>query len=53
MHWSPFTAKAEVVAALRRHGLVQARATRELGLTQRQMGYRIKKYGITLLDFSC
>ncbi|HCC55001.1 MAG TPA: nif-specific transcriptional activator NifA [Desulfobulbaceae bacterium] len=44
--------KEEVVAALRRHGWVQARAARELGLTQRQMGYRIKKYGIVLPDFS-
>ncbi len=43
--------KAEVVAALRRHGWVQARAARELGLTQRQMGYRIKKYGIAMPDF--
>jgi len=38
--------KEEVIAALRRHGWVQARAARELGLTQRQMGYRIKKHGI-------
>ncbi|MCX5876678.1 MAG: nif-specific transcriptional activator NifA [Deltaproteobacteria bacterium] len=44
--------KEEVVAALRRHGWVQARAARELGLTQRQMGYRIKKYGIIPPDFS-
>ncbi|MFA7383164.1 MAG: nif-specific transcriptional activator NifA [Desulfurivibrionaceae bacterium] len=44
--------KEEVVAALRRHGWVQARAARELGLTQRQMGYRIKKYRIVLPDFS-
>ena len=44
--------KEEVVAALRRNGWVQARAARELGLTQRQMGYRIKKYEITLPDFS-
>ncbi|MFA7346933.1 MAG: nif-specific transcriptional activator NifA [Desulfurivibrionaceae bacterium] len=44
--------KEEVESALRRHGWVQARAARELGLTQRQMGYRIKKYGIALPDFS-
>ncbi len=44
--------KEEVEGALRRHGWVQARAARELGLTQRQMGYRIKKYGIALPDFS-
>ena len=44
--------KEEVEGALRRHGWVQARAARELGLTQRQMGYRIKKYGIAPPDFS-
>lgn len=43
--------KEEVEGALRRHGWVQARAARELGLTQRQMGYRIKKYGIAPPDF--
>jgi len=36
----------EVEAALRRHGWVQVRAARDLGLTQRQIGYRIKKYGL-------
>ena len=44
--------REEVEGALRRHGWVQARAARELGLTQRQIGYRIKKYGIALPDFS-
>lgn len=42
--------KAEVVAALNRHGWVQVRAARELGLTQRQIGYRIKKYNLTRYD---
>ncbi len=36
----------QVEAALKRHGWVQARAARELGLTQRQIGYRIKKYNL-------
>lgn len=36
----------EVETALKRHGWVQARAARELGLTQRQIGYRIKKYNL-------
>ncbi|MCI5140131.1 MAG: AAA family ATPase, partial [Candidatus Electrothrix sp. AR1] len=36
--------REQVVAALKRHGWVQARAARELGLTQRQIGYRIKKF---------
>jgi Nif-specific regulatory protein len=40
--------KDEVVAALRRHGWVQARAARALGLTQRQIGYRIKRHGIVI-----
>jgi len=36
----------EIEAALKRHGWVQARAARELGLTQRQIGYKIKKLGL-------
>ncbi|WP_240910113.1 nif-specific transcriptional activator NifA [Desulfopila sp. IMCC35008] len=40
----------EVEAALRRHGWVQVRAAEELGLTQRQIGYRIKKYGLSRID---
>ncbi len=43
--------REEVLAALRRHGWVQARAARELGLTPRQIGYRIKKYGIERPNF--
>jgi Nif-specific regulatory protein len=43
--------REEIVAALKRHGWVQARAARELGLTQRQIGYRIKKYSIREPDF--
>jgi transcriptional regulator with GAF, ATPase, and Fis domain len=38
--------REEVEAALLRHGWVQVRAARDLGLTQRQIGYRIKKYGL-------
>ena len=38
--------RAEIKAALVRNGWVQARAARELGLTQRQMGYRIKKFNL-------
>lgn len=40
--------REQVVAALKRNGYVQARAARELGLTQRQIGYRIKKYEIEI-----
>ena len=38
--------REQVEAALKRHGWVQARAARELGLTQRQIGYRIKKFNL-------
>jgi Nif-specific regulatory protein len=38
--------RREVLAALERHGWVQSRAARELGLTLRQMGYRIRKFGL-------
>ncbi len=36
--------REQVEDALVRHGWVQARAARELGLTQRQIGYRMKKF---------
>ncbi|MBI5556632.1 MAG: nif-specific transcriptional activator NifA [Deltaproteobacteria bacterium] len=42
--------RLEVEEALNRHGWVQARAARELGLTQRQIGYKIKKYGLKRPD---
>ena len=38
--------REEIEMSLRRNGWVQVRAARELGLTERQMGYRIKKYGL-------
>ncbi len=38
--------RREVVAALERHNWVQSHAARDLGLTLRQIGYRIKKYGL-------
>jgi Nif-specific regulatory protein len=41
-----------VESALRRNGWVQARAARELGLTQRQIGYKIKKFGLEIPEFS-
>jgi Nif-specific regulatory protein len=42
--------KEEIRSALMRNGWVQVRAARELGLTQRQIGYRIKKYGLDRYD---
>lgn len=42
--------RTEIEAALRRNGWVQVRAAKELGLTERQIGYRIKKYGLNRYD---
>ncbi len=39
-----------VESALQRNGWVQARAARELGLTPRQIGYKIKKYKMQAPD---
>ncbi|MCF8057132.1 MAG: nif-specific transcriptional activator NifA [Desulfocapsa sp.] len=44
--------RQEVEASLRRNGWVQARAAKELGLTQRQIGYRIKKFRLTKPAFA-
>lgn len=41
--------KREVVAALERNRWVQSQTARELGLTLRQVGYRIKKFGLDRL----
>lgn len=38
--------KAEIAAALERAGWVKAKAARMLGITERMIGYKIKKYGI-------
>jgi Nif-specific regulatory protein len=42
--------KEIVESAMQRNGWVQARAARELGISQRQIGYKIKKYGIITPD---
>ena len=44
--------RAEIKAALVRNGWVQARAARDLGLTQRQIGYRIKKFNLDRPEFA-
>lgn len=44
--------RQEVESSLRRNGWVQARAAKELGLTQRQIGYRIKKFKLTKPAFA-
>lgn len=41
--------KREILAALERHGWIQSRAAKELGLTLRQVGYRLKKYRLEAL----
>jgi Nif-specific regulatory protein len=35
-----------VIDALERNNLNQSAAARELGITLRQMGYRVKKFGL-------
>ncbi|AAS94455.1 sigma 54-interacting transcriptional regulator [Nitratidesulfovibrio vulgaris] len=41
--------QGELLAALRRNGWIQHKAARELGLTPRQMGYRIRQWGLAPL----
>ncbi len=36
--------RTEVLAALRRNDWIQHKAAKDLGITQRQMGYRVRKY---------
>ena len=38
--------KEEIIKALQECEWVMARAARKLGITERMIGYRIKKYGI-------
>ncbi len=43
--------RERVRSALERCGYVQAKAARVLGLTPRQLAYRVRKYGIPLERF--
>jgi Nif-specific regulatory protein len=45
---TPDGEREQVVAALERCGWVQAKAARLLGMTVRQLAYRVRKFGITL-----
>lgn len=36
----------EIIAALKESNWIMARAARKLGITERMIGYKIKKYGI-------
>jgi Nif-specific regulatory protein len=38
--------RSEVISALERNNWIQSRAAKELGITLRQMGYRIKKFNL-------
>ena len=38
--------KEEIIKALKESKWVKAKAARGLGITERMMGYKIKKYGI-------
>ena len=38
--------KSEIIAALRRNQWIQLRAAKDLGITPRQMGYRVIKFGL-------
>lgn len=38
--------RRRIVASLRKHAHVQARAARELGVTARQLGYKMRKYDL-------
>lgn len=39
--------KEEIIKTLKECRWVMAKAARELGITERMIGYKIKKYGIT------
>ncbi len=42
--------KEEIVSALRKCNWVMARAARTLGITERMIGYKIKKYGLRIKE---
>ncbi len=41
--------KERIINALKEHNYIQSHAARALGITPRQLGYRIKKYGIKIV----
>ena len=42
--------REEIVKALRESNWVMARAARRLGITERMIGYKIRKYGIRVKE---
>lgn len=42
--------REEIINALRECNWIMARAARRLGITERMIGYKIKKYGIRIKE---
>ena len=42
--------REEIISALKECDWVMARAARKLGITERMIGYRIKKYGLRIKE---
>ncbi len=42
--------KEEIIIALRDCNWIMARAARKLGITERMIGYKVKKYGIRIRE---
>ena len=42
--------KEEIISALRESNWVMAQAARKLGITERMIGYKIKKYGLRIKE---
>lgn len=42
--------REEIVSALRESNWVMAKAARRLGITERMIGYKIKKYGLRIKE---
>ncbi|MEC4685239.1 MAG: helix-turn-helix domain-containing protein [Nitrospirota bacterium] len=40
--------REEIIRALKETGWIKAKAARVLGITERMIGYKIKKYGIKI-----
>jgi transcriptional regulator with GAF, ATPase, and Fis domain len=42
--------RGEIIHALRESNWVMAKAARKLGITERMIGYKVKKYGIRVKE---
>jgi len=42
--------REEIIKALKECNWIMARAARQLGITERMIGYKIKKYGIRIKE---